>query len=162
MAEEEKKRATNTVTLKTDSDRVAFQAFMTFKGALGQAHLAAFTKYAVLALQGAFLLNGSVGFAAFAQRSENVCSLFLCAAGAVSALVSAGSAYFAQRHFLALDLMEHEQVVRRYFLLSPISEREAHTIRRKCRWWLIATVLLFLLSLSLFGLGLYKMQYTGF
>lgn len=158
---EEGKKPKDTAILKTDSDRAAFQAFMAFKGTLAQTHLAAFTKYAALALQGAFLLNGSVGFAAFAQRSESVCSLVLCAVGAVSALVSAGSAYIAQRHFLSLDLMEHARLERHYFLLSPIPEAETCSLQKRCRRWLIATVFLFLLSLSLFGLGLYNMLRTA-
>lgn len=135
---EEGKKPKDTAILKTDSDRAAFQAFMAFKGTLAQAHLAAFTKYAALALQGAFLLNG-----------------------AVSALVSAGSAYIAQRHFLSLDLMEHARLERHYFLLSPIPEAETCSLQKRCRRWLIATVFLFLLSLSLFGLGLYNMLRTA-
>ena len=102
---------------------------MTFKGDLDMAHLAAVARYATPAPQGAFPLNGSVGFAAFVQRPETVCSLVLRAVGAVSAIVSAGSAYLTQRHFQTLDMMAHARMVRRYFLLPPIPETEFHAMR---------------------------------
>lgn len=142
-----------TVTLGDEHRATMLQAFMTYEAYLAQAHVAAFTKYASLALQGAFLLNGSVGVAAFSSRAMgSVWPLVLCAAGAICAVFGAGVAYLAQKAFLALDLLAHTQKVREFFQV-PDPEGETHkrkATQGKCRYLLFLCMALFLFSLALF------------
>lgn len=149
-------------SLEDESDRAAFQAFNTYKGALVQAHMNAFTKYATLAMQGAFLLNGSVGFAAFSQRAESAFPLICCAVGALFAILSAGAAYVAQNKFFSLDMKAHAQDVRHYFLLSPAPETEIHTEMKKGNLWKKIAVGLYLSSLVLFVGGALAMLWSNF
>ena len=149
-------------SLENESDRAAFQAFNTYKGALVQAHMNAFTKYATLAMQGAFLLNGSVGCAAFSQRAESAFPLICCAVGALFAILSAGAAYFSQNSFFSLDMKAHAQEVRRYFLLSPVPDSEFHKTMTWGNRWKYTAVVLCLSSLVLFVGGALAMLWSNF
>lgn len=141
--------------LKNETDIAAHQSFMNFKGALVQAHLSAFTKYACLALQGAFLLNATVGIAAFSDLENGKPSVVACAVGAILAIASAFFAYISQRLFLTCDLVCLDEQIRRYFhILHNESEKENGGILLKTNLSSGITVLTCIASLGCFVYGL--------
>lgn len=143
--------------LANEANRAAFQAFTSFKGILVQTHLAAITRYATLALQGAFLLNGTVGIAAFSHRSESVLPLVLCVCGALLAILSAGCSYLTQKYFFALDCLVYNLEIKIYFGLSDTNGEERRNAHKKSNLCLGISIILFSFSIVFFMAGLLTM-----
>lgn len=72
-------------------------------GPIAAAHVQAFCRFAALGIQGCFLLNATVGIAAFAQRTPSIGPIALCAIGAILAVCAAYRAYQAQYWFARED-----------------------------------------------------------
>lgn len=155
-------------TLKTDGDRAFYQSYMAFYGSIVQAHLNAITKYASMAIQGTFILNGTVGIAAFSQIQNGRGALVCCACGAICSILAAYFAYITQQMFFAADVRLMHKRIRRYFFLRDNQEKgEA----RGCQKWravkhcvsipityLVITAFFCLASLALFGIALLKIS----
>lgn len=152
------------ISLQTDDQRAIYQSMKAYEGALVQTHVSAMTKFASMAIQGVFILNGTVGVAAFA--SKNIGSLypvFLCSMGAVCALFAAFFAFFAQRKIFLLDRCIHDEEV--IIALGPTKDRvsaldrysQYHLQRTWCRnpWILLCTVCI-VVSIGLFLYGLWQ------
>ena len=72
-------------------------------GPLAAAHVQAFCRFAAMGIQGCFLLNATVGIAAFAQLAHRVWPLLISTAGAILAICAAYQAYRAQYCFAQGD-----------------------------------------------------------
>ena len=150
----------DTIQIKNETDKAVYQTMAAYEASLIQAHLAAITKFSALAIQGTFVLNGTVGIAAFSVvRTESHWPLLFCAAGALCAVLAACFAYLAQSKFFVLDKEYHYSRVRLYF--SRAQEEDPESKRKNCknlRWyrnvWLDMALLCVAGSLVLFCLGL--------
>lgn len=121
-------------------------------GSIVAAHVQAFCRFAALAIQGCFLLNATVGIAAFAQRAKSIWPILPCAAGAILAICAAYLAYKAQFYFAREDsarLRAYMDAERGSFMRVEISASHA-TAERKAEASFSACVL----SLMLFILAL--------
>lgn len=151
----------DTFQIKNETDRAVYQTMTAYEAALMQAHLAAITKFSALAIQGSFVLNGTVGVAAFSVvGAENHCPLLLCATGALCAVLAACFAYLAQSKFFAIDKECHYSRVRRYFLQAQEEDQESK--RQRCKnlrpyhiVWFDMALLCVAGSLVLFCFGLW-------
>ena len=152
------------ITLKTEEQRAIFQSMKAYEGALVQTYMSAMTKFASMAIQGAFILNGTVGIAAFA--SKNIGSyypVFLCSLGAVCALLASCFAFFAQRKIFVLDRYIHDENViialgeREYKILAI--ERLNKRLQERANYrnvWILLCVFCIALSIGLFCYGLWQ------
>lgn len=59
-------------------------------------HLQSMSKFACLAIQGAFLLNSAVGIGAYVKLAQGIAPLIACSIGALLAVIAAGFAWKAQ------------------------------------------------------------------
>lgn len=167
-----------TIEIRSDADKTVFQALKSFEGALVQAHLETLTKFASMAIQGAFILNGTVGIAAFATDTmSRVYPVILCSFGAVCALISACFAFFAQRkHFSYerdrhsaevynwLSYAIHPEVTDQLFLNAPLPYGSIPPTRNRASSvtllpyknpWAVASAVFVVLSIVLFCIGLW-------
>ena len=121
----------DTIQLKNETDKAVYQTMTAYEASLIQAHLAAITRYATLAMQGAFILNGTVGIAAFsAARTGSVCALVCCAVGALFAVLAACFAYVVQYNLFDIDKEWHYSRVRLYF--SRAKEEDVESSSQSC------------------------------
>lgn len=155
--EPEKNRERQVFCLKSETDIAVYQAFMSYKGGLAQGHLSAFTKYACLALQGEFLLNATVGIAAFSEQENGKIAVAFCAIGAILAIASSFLAYISQRFFLEHDTFCVDSYMLKYFQTPyPEPEKAYSRIKLKSRTSLLMTIGTSVASLICFVYGLCK------
>lgn len=152
------------ITLKTEEQRAIFQSMKAYEGALVQTYMSAMTKFASMAIQGAFILNGTVGIAAFA--SKNIGSyypVFLCSLGAVCALLASCFAFLAQRKIFVLDRNIHDENViitlgkleDKIFALERLNQYLQKRENSR-NFWILLCVFSVVLSIGLFCYGLYQ------
>lgn len=152
------------ITLKTEEQRAIFQSMKAYEGALVQTHVSAMTKFASMAIQGAFVLNGTVGIAAFASRDiESYYPIFLCSIGALCALLSSFFAFLAQRKIFVLDRYIHDENViitlgkleDKIFAVERLNKylQERENSRN---FWILLCVFFVALSIGLFCYGLWQ------
>ena len=155
--EPEKNKERQIFCLENETDIAVYQVFMSYKGVLAQGHLSAFTKYACLALQGEFLLNATVGIAAFSEQENGKIAVAFCAIGAILAIASSFLAYISQRFFFEHDTFYLDSYIRKYFQISyPEPEKAYFWIKLKSRTSLLLTIGTSVASLICFVCGLCK------
>ena len=96
------------IPLKNEADRNIYQSMQAYESTLVQAHMGVTAKYAALALQGSFVLNGTVGIAAFTSPvMKSYWPVACCAAGAVFAVIAAILACIGQFQLFSRDISYH-------------------------------------------------------
>ena len=113
----------------TENGRQYYQSMMENEGLLIQAHIDAVTKFKVLALQGAFVLNGTVGVAAFIQlKGVSLCPVVICGVGALFAVFASVAALFEQYKLKKYDIENHKRKLVEYF--RPDLSEQLHKIEQ--------------------------------
>lgn len=117
-------------------------------GQIMAAHIKAQSLFASLVLRGCFILNGTVGIAAFTSGAGSLLPVCLCGFGAVLAIIGAGFAYRVQGISAKID--------GQYFRMKLYPDKQdtfSIVISRKqqnARNWVRACVIVCIFSLLLF------------
>ena len=152
------------IYLRTETQKTVYQAMKTYEGSLIQAYMAAMTKFSSMTIQGTFVLNGSVGIAAFASSNiENAYPVFLCSIGAVCALLASFFALLAQKRVFELAMMIHyDEEILALGENKAFVETISHLYENKSKqfWYknhyVYLCVLCIVFSICFFCIGLYQ------
>lgn len=121
-------------------------------GSVAAAHIQSFTRFAILGIQGCFILNASVGIAAFSQKATSVFPIWLCAFGAMLSIVASYKAYMAQYNFSRADmfmLRSYMDEINRtkYVEEAECAERTATNYVGNCTFCCSYSLIFFILAL---------------
>ena len=152
------------IVIRTEIQKAVFQVMKAYEGALVQTYVAAMTKFASLVIRGAFILNGTVGVAAFASgNTGSSYPVFLCSLGALFALLSSCFAFLAQRRIFVLELYIHyEETIVALAQDISLDETMCHLQKHKNakvwykNFWFFLCALCIAFSIGLFCYGLYQ------